>query len=83
MTNIVKIRVCTSKNECEKLKTYMRRYPFYYEIIPDVFIEAIDTWVYYIRMDVGCYALDIDFLINMKEHTKSEIAIIGNPGELP
>lgn len=82
MTNMVKIRVITSRCLYEKLKSYMKRWPNFYEVIPDVFYDSLGIYIYYIKMDVG-YFLDIDFLIDLKKFTKGKIAIVGNPGELP
>lgn len=80
MTKIVKIRIITS--EYEKLKSYMKTWPYFYEITEGLFNEIMDPKVYYIKMDVG-YCLDIDFLIDLKKFTKGRIAIDGNPEELP
>ena len=81
MTNMVKISVITS--EYEELKSYMARWPYFYEITESPLNEILcGAKVYYVKMDVGC-TLDLDFLIKMKKYTKSIVNIIGNPEELP
>lgn len=81
MTNVVKISVITS--EYEELKSYMARWPYFYEITESPLNEILcGAKVYNIKMDVGC-TLDLDFLIKMKKYMNCEIDIIGNPEELP
>jgi hypothetical protein len=79
---MVKILVITSGVAYEELKSYMKRWSNFYEVIPDVFYDSLGIYIYYIKMDVG-YCLDIDFLTDLKKFTKGKIAIVGNPGELP
>lgn len=80
MTRFIKLCVITSRGD-KKLKSFMERYPHYYEITEDEQNKICDTKVYFIKMDVG-FNLDLDFLIKMKKYTKSEISIIGTRGEL-
>lgn len=82
MENMLMIRVITS--EYEKLESYMKTWPFYYEITESEIngIITIDLKKYYIKMDI-CYGLDLDFLIDMKKFTNGQIAILGKPEELP
>lgn len=80
MTRFIKLSVITSKKK-QKLESFMKRYPYFYEITEGELNKVLDTKLYFIRMDVD-FDLDLDFLIKMKKFTKSEISIIGTPEKL-
>lgn len=80
MTRFIKLCVITSKGD-KKLKSFMERYPHFYEITEDEVNKIADTKVYFVKMDVG-FDLDLDFLIKMKKYTKSIISIIGTSERL-
>ena len=81
MTRFIKLCVITSKGD-KKLKSFMKKYPHYYEITEGELNRVLDTKVYFIKMDID-FDLDLNFLIKMKKYTKSEISIIGTREELP
>lgn len=80
MTRFIELCVITSKGD-KKLKSFMERYPYFYEITEDEVNKIADTKVYFVKMDVD-FDLDLDFLIKMKKFTKSEISIIGTEERL-
>lgn len=81
MTRFIKLCVITSKG-IEKLKSFMERHPYHYEITEGELNKVLVIKVYFIKMDVD-FDLDLDFLIKLKKFTKSEISIIGTPEKLP